>query len=227
MRALNLPHLAAGILMVSAFGLSFALQSTGNSAVAVQPSVNLDQMVPASFGDWKIDPNVVPIAPSPEVKATLDRIYSQTLGRTYVNEKGEHIMLSIAYTGRIDQQMDVHRPEVCYPAQGFDIRGLSGGSVSTQFGNIPVRHLVGRLRARVEPITYWITAGDRAVTGGLQRKLSKFIYSISGQVADGMLIRVSSIDQDEAHAYQVQEQFINSMVSALAEKDRARMVGAL
>lgn len=226
MRALSAPHLVVGLVMVAAFGLSFAFKPGGDSTHR-PPSVNLEQMVPGTFGDWKVDPRMLPVPPSPEVKESLDRVYSEILGRTYFNAKGQHIMLSIAYSGRIDHQMDVHRPEVCYPAQGFDIRGLTGGTVSTQLGNIPVRRLVGRLGKRVEPITYWITAGDRAVTSGFQRKFSKLLYSISGQVADGMLIRVSSLDQDEGRAYQVQDEFINSMVSALADKDRARIVGAL
>jgi hypothetical protein len=51
--------------------------------------VNLETMLPARFGGWRIDPSVEMVAPSPDVQANLDRIYNQTVSRAYVNAAGE------------------------------------------------------------------------------------------------------------------------------------------
>jgi len=145
-----------------------------------------------------------------------------------VNPKGERMMLSIAYTGDIDRQMDVHRPEFCYPAQGFDIVAKTqDAKLATSAGELPVKQLVARHGMRVEPITYWITVGDTTATKGWERKLVKLRYGLTGQIPEGMLVRVSSISPEPATAYQHQSEFIKGMLGAISEKDRKRFVGTL
>ena len=60
---------------------------------------NLETMFPKAFGDWRVDTSMPVILPSPDVQALLDKIYNQVLSRSYVNAKGERIMLSVAYGG--------------------------------------------------------------------------------------------------------------------------------
>ena len=55
----------------------------------------------------------------PGQKALLDRLYEQQLSRTYENAQGYRIMLSIAYGGNQRDELELHKPEVCYVAQGF------------------------------------------------------------------------------------------------------------
>mgnify|MGYP006871988586 CR=1 FL=1 len=42
------------------------------------------------------------VLPAPDVQAALDRIYNQTVARTYVSAKGGSVMLSLAY-GRVER----------------------------------------------------------------------------------------------------------------------------
>ena len=105
-----------------------------------KPPVNLELMIPRAFADWKIDPSLAPVVVSPDVQAKLDRIYNQTLSRTYVNRNGSRVMLSIAYgADELGESMQVHRPEFCYTSQGFDIVKNSVGHVSTIGGVLPVQ----------------------------------------------------------------------------------------
>src|SRR5690606_25867725 len=85
---------AIGIAMFAAAGLALALTPTDRLADK-GPKVDLETLIPDSFGNWKIDKSMVPIAVSPDVQARLDRIYNQTLARTYVNDNRERVMLSI------------------------------------------------------------------------------------------------------------------------------------
>lgn len=206
---------------VSAFVLSPSIKLADSKA-----KVDLEKMIPKGFAEWRIDPSIIPISVSPDVKEKLDAIYNQTLERTYINSKGQRIMLSIAYGG--DQSSDksqVHRPEYCYGAQGFKISDAFENSVPTSQGNLPVRRLLASLGERTEPITYWITIDDTVTLPGLGRKILQLRYGLTGRVPDGMLVRVSSISPDRAEAYRLQDQFVTDMLSATALDDRIRLAG--
>jgi EpsI family protein len=183
-------------------------------------------MIPARFSGWAIDTSIVPLTPDPDQQTALARIYDQTLSRTYVNARGERVMLSIAYGGDQSNALQLHLPEVCYAAQGFQMLGASDGVLATRFGPLPVKRLVARQNARNEPITYWITIGDKAVASGIGQKLQRLAYGVSGRIPDGMLVRVSTIQSDQRAAYRVQDAFIGQMLDVLPARDRARLLGA-
>lgn len=225
MRRFPLVPVFIALLMMSSAALAVALKPQ-QRMVDELPPLKLEEAVPASFGDWKLDPTLVPIDPSPDVKASLDEIYSQMLARTYVNSHGDRIMLSIAYGA--DQSGDgnqVHRPEFCYTAQGFQVMANNVGSLITQYGTLPVRRLLAVQGRRNEPITYWVTVGDKATLPGLDRKLSQLSYGFTGKIPDGMLVRVSSISAENTTAYELQERFIRDMLQNMDPKNRARIAG--
>jgi len=156
----------------------------------------------------------------------LDAIYDQTLARTYVNSRGQRVMLSIAYGG--DQGSDktqVHRPEFCYAAQGFQLSKSFENEVAMATGALPVRRLTAVQGTRNEPITYWITVGDQVALPGISRKLLQIRYGITGKVPDGMLVRVSSIGDQAPTAYALHDEFIKDMLAAATADDRVRLAG--
>jgi EpsI family protein len=189
------------------------------------PKVDLEVMVPKQFGDWRVDESIVPLLPAPDVQAQLDKIYNQTLARTYVNSRGRRVMLSIAYGGDQSDAMQVHLPEVCYAAQGFQIKQAKIEQLTMQHGALPVKRLVASLNTRVEPITYWITVGDEVISAGYKRKLAQIKYGISGKVADGILVRASSIDRDAYVAYELHDQFFKDLMAGVSSEHRERLFG--
>jgi EpsI family protein len=190
-----------------------------------QPDFKLETMIPASFAGWTIDASIVPLKPDPERQAMIEKLYDQTLSRTYVNPRGERVMLSIAYGGDQSKTLQLHLPEVCYVAQGFQMMKTGDGELGTRYGALPVKRLVARQNERNEPITYWITIGDKAVLSGIQQKLQRLAYGLSGKIPDGMLVRVSTIQASEADAWRLQDRFVTEMLDALAPRDRARLLG--
>jgi EpsI family protein len=86
---------------------------------------------------------------------------------------------------------------------------------------------VAAQRERVEPITYWVVVGGEQTEFGLPMKLSQLKYGITGKIPDGMLIRVSTIDRDTNHAYQIQDQFIADLTSSLPLAERDRVLGSM
>src|SRR6185295_11767480 len=104
------------------------------------PKYVLEQVVPAQIGEWRLLPQDGQVV-NPQTKELLDKLYSQLLSRTYVNASGYRVMLALAYGDDQRGDLQAHKPEVCYPAQGFALHSNEQGEVLTPFGNIPARRL--------------------------------------------------------------------------------------
>jgi EpsI family protein len=215
--------LAAGVMLAGA-GLAVGLRPSTHMADEFGVP-DLETMFPVSFGSWRVDTSLPVILPSPDVQAQLDKIYNQVLARTYVNDKDERVMLSVAYGGDQSDATSAHRPEVCYPAQGFAITSNTAASVQVAGRDIPVRHLMSRLGARQEPITYWIVVGDQVVTTGWGQKLAQMRFGLRDIIADGMLVRVSSIDADMNRAFELQSVFLADLGGTLDTQVATRVLG--
>lgn len=219
-----LSSLVLGVAMAATSALTVAL-TPSPKAVQAEASFSLEAMIPARFGAWRIDPHIVPLTPNPEQQGVLEKIYDQTLSRTYVDDAGRRVMLSIAYGGDQSKALQLHLPEVCYVAQGFQLVSDGSDRLATRYGVLPVQRLVARQQERNEPITYWITLGEHATRSGIERKLRRLAYGLSGEIPDGMLVRVSSITNDEPAAWRQHDRFIAELLAALGAAERARLIG--
>lgn len=217
-------RLLIGLAMILAVGLSIIM--TPNAKVASKGYyVDLELMIPKQFGAWHVDNRIMPVQANPQVQQEVNKIYSQVLSRTYVNTNGERIMLSIAYGGDQRDSMQVHKPEICYPAQGFIVTDQSDSVLDTEYNQIPVSRLVAQMNNRVEPITYWIIIGDKVPATGLARKIEQMKYGLTGRVPDGLLFRVSNIQRDSNSAYTIHTRFINDLLHGMKPEDRVRIIG--
>ena len=213
------------VLAVLAFVGAYAWTPTQHLA-DMRPKLDLESVFPKSFGDWAVDNRVPVQLIAPDQAEVLNKIYNQTLSRVYVNRQGERIMLSVAYGGDQSDGTRAHRPEVCYPAQGFQILSSARGTLSvTPESTVGVQQLVAKQGGRIEPITYWVTVGERVAVSGTEQKLAQLEYSMRGVIPDGMLVRVSSIDTDKANAFKLHQSFVSSLAGALNDDIRPRIIG--
>lgn len=215
--------LAAGLMAGAAVATRYAHPT--RRLTDEQGSLDLERVFPAQFGEWQIDNRVPVQLVSPDLAQFIARIYTSTLSRVYVNRRGDRIMLSVAYGGDQSDATRAHRPEVCYPAQGFEISAGGVGQVDTAAGALRVRRLVARATGRTEPITYWVVVGTRTALSGTEQKLAQLHYGMRGQIPDGLLVRVSSLSIDVPGAHRVHERFINQLSHALAPEVQARVMG--
>ncbi|MBI3154209.1 MAG: EpsI family protein [Burkholderiales bacterium] len=219
------------VLALLGMGAAAALAKAGvpTKKIADQWETDLEKMFPAQFGDWQVDTSLPVVLPAPDVQAKLDAIYNQVLARTYVNRRtGERVMLSVAYGGDQSDGMSVHLPEVCYPAQGFQVLSRSMGALLLREpggASLPVVRLSTKLGQRAEPVTYWITVGDLVVPTRTQQKLAQLRYGLRGEVPDGMLIRVSSIDRSAGNAFAIHDSYVRDLRSSVSEMNRTRLFG--
>ena len=211
-----------------------AMAAVAIFAVVLQPKAiskenfeppNLEKMIPSNFGDWKVDLSIVPLTVSPDVAKTISTIYDETLSRTYVNSKGERIMLSLAYGANQSRALQLHKPEVCYSAQGFAVSGVVKAGLVIDGRNVPVMQLVGKQGGRVEPITYWMRIGDDLARGWYEQNKVRLLYGLEGKIPDGILVRVSNISRDMPDSYRLHAKFVEELYASMPAQARTMLVG--
>jgi EpsI family protein len=200
-------------------------------------SVALERMIPKRFGEW-VEQGATVEQVSPQIGQVDGEnggragrpLYDQVLMRTYRRQSdGEMVMLALAYGRRQVQEFKIHRPELCYYSQGYDVRfvGRSHVLLGPRFG-VDSNLLLARNRARYEPVTYWIRVGDRISLSAWETRWLIFKDGISGSVPDGILVRASSViqtDADSASAFRVQKIFFADLYNSLSPAARTAIAG--
>lgn len=219
--------LAAAFMAGGSYGLTQVLTPTRIMADEL-PVLNLEADIPKQFGDWRLLENGPTVVADPTVEATLAEFYSQTLGRSYVNSKGQLVMLSLAY-GKNQNSFNTaaHRPEFCYAAQGYLIKKITENSFSLSDHSVTASRLVAtRVGTRHnEPISYWVTLDDTTALPGVSRRIQQFKYGLQGKIVDGFLVRISSLGADNERQFEVHEQFARDLEQAIAPSLRPRLFG--
>jgi EpsI family protein len=214
----------AGLMVASSV---FAVAISPEPQEEVKPaSIGLASMIPAQFGEWRVDDSVTPVLPAPDVEAKVKQIYDETVARTYIDKEGRRVMLSIAYGGDQTGRLRVHRPESCYSAQGFLVRQVAEQQLALASRTVPVKRLLATQGARQEPITYWIRVGDEAVAGWMGQRMVQLKYGLTGEVPDGLIFRVSSLGHNFKQEFDLQDRFLRDLVGSLSAADTTRLVGA-
>lgn len=192
---------------------------------ADRPTMDLAKLVPKTFGDWVEVPSAPALIVDPGRQQLIAKIYSESLSRVYVNSARYAVMLSIAYGRDQRDGMELHQPEVCYPAQGFSISSRT--PVTLDLGGTSVQAVQMDTRGpRPEPLTYWTVVGEHNYLGGVQKKLSEMRYGFSGKIPDGMLVRISSVDAKADNAYLAQADFAKAFAAAVPEEFKSRIIGS-
>jgi EpsI family protein len=221
---LRIAALLAALMCSASVIMAIAPQPKAQARTLV-PNIVLEQAVPRQFGDWRLDPAQSVLVVNPQTQQLLDKLYGQVLTRTYVNPRGYRVMLSVAYGSHQGGALQAHKPEVCYPAQGFSLLHSESTEIGTAYGAIAGRRMNTQLGSRIEPVTYWFTLGDQTVRSRLEQRMAEIRGTLTGQIPDGLLFRVSSIDADSKRAYAEHDRFVNELLAATASTDRVRLSG--
>uniref|UniRef100_UPI0015777719 exosortase C-terminal domain/associated protein EpsI n=1 Tax=Sphingomonas bacterium TaxID=1895847 RepID=UPI0015777719 len=194
-------------------------------------NIDLNKAIPARFGPWQVTRETVT-----QVSATPDDLigdstdqYDQLLSRAYTNAQGAQVMLMLAYKGHQEQENKVHRPEICYVAQGFVLGDKRQETVDVAGRAARVSFFLGRGIYRDEQVAYWIRSGAETVSDGWGLRLSLVRAAMRNVVPDGILVRVSTIvpdrQSDPAQARAMLVSFLRDMVVALPPAQRPVLAG--
>jgi EpsI family protein len=203
--------------------------------IAVSAQLSLAQTVPSRFGDWKevaIAADQVDPGKNAADEPNMDRPYDDVLMRAYGNSRGEVVLLTLAYGRNQRQEVKIHRPDVCYTAQGFQL--VSRSPIAFPVAGARGRPVEGMRMlvtapGRTEAVSYWIRIGDIYTDNAWAIRYHIFQEGISGRAVDGVLVRVSQIVSGTKAAsperYKVQENFLGDLVRALPASGRRLLVG--
>lgn len=220
---INRRHAIMGLACLAAAGSAAALKPRRKLFLA-GPN-KLDQAIPNAFGGWVAQPSDAIITPD-EADSLASKVYSQTVGRLYTNQSGAMVMLLVAYGDTQNDLLQLHRPEVCYPAFGFRIDHSAKAMVMlAPQVEIPGRALTASASQRVEQILYWTRIGEHLPTDGREQQVAKLEDQFAGVIPDGVLVRISTIDEDQSDGLALNRQFAADLLSAIAPADRPMLIG--
>jgi len=152
----------------------------------------IETLVPTRFGEWAfVASSGLVLPPQDQLQ---DKLYTQLLTRTYANAAGAEMMLLIAYNASQDGVVQVHRPEVCYPASGYRLTTIAEHAVPLAPKlAVPSRYIVAETGLRREEIIYWTRLGSYFPRRWSDQRWAVFRQNLRGDIPDGLLVRISSI----------------------------------
>lgn len=182
--------------------------------------------MPARFGPWSSEESTDYIGP--ELSGSLTRaLYSEIVPRTYFHdETDEGVAILAAYGDTQSDLLQLHRPEFCYPAVGFNLS--ENRAIKMPLGNgalLPARKVVATRSGRTENIVYWTRMGEDLPQSAGEQRTTRIRQSIEGYVPDGILMRVSALGDSEP-AYELLGQFIPAFLHAMTVQRRKPFIGS-
>jgi EpsI family protein len=209
---------------VAAAGLGYAV--TPHRHVSLMGRKKFADLIPSKFTGW-ISRDASDLAPPVEAGSEVARIYDELVERIYTDlQTGAEIMMLIAHGPTQTSDLMLHRPEKCYPANGYEI--LQSKVVSVPLApkvQLPARRLVAESHLARENIVYWTRMGEYLPTSDPDQRTTRLITVMHGYIADGVLARFSTISQQSDAALGMLEKFIPAMLRAVAPADRRTLIG--
>ena len=218
--------LIVGSACLAGAGVAYALQPRRRISL-LERGQTVEEIVPRAFGTWRSQDVTDLVAPKIE-DSLASRLYGETVGRVYRNgDSGEEIMMLLAHGDTQSEDLQLHRPEICYPAFGFAITqtAVTDLDVGPRV-TIPSRRLVAEAPDRRENIVYWSRLGEFLPLDRRQQQLDRLKTAMKGDIVDGLLARFSILGADSAAGLAVVQRFIPLLVRAVAAQHRDVLIGS-
>lgn len=223
MSAIDRRTVMLGGAFAAAFGLGTWL--TPRYELRYLEGGNLGPVIPERFGAWvsEFDPNL--IVPPSEGSLT-DRLYDDLVTRRYRNtQTGEQVMFLAAYGASQTDDLQLHRPEACYPAVGMQIASRKPVTLALAGRKIPAVELTATAPGRVEDIVYWSRMGDSFPRTADEQRSEKLAEAFKGNIPDGILVRASHVRPEGAPPTADLAGFLGELVAAIGPNDRLPLLG--
>lgn len=177
--------------LIAAIGAYFATPKLSS----IENAPNLENTVPRAFGDWvELKSPLLQVSLSTGGETDLNQPYDQVVMRTYRNSAGRVVQLALAWGGNQRQEVKIHRPDLCYVAQGYQINDIK----SVEFNDIGVsgipikgKQMIASANRNIEAVTYWIRIGNSFSEDAFETRVNIFREGLAGNIPDGILVRVS------------------------------------
>lgn len=234
-----LPHEAepapgvAGSIGRRGFLIGGAMTAAAAVAYAAKPrraehrmaGAQLGELISRDIGPWRfVSREGIVVARADEAQPSEG--YDQVLTRNYVAPGLPAIMLLIAYGSTQGGSLQLHRPETCYPGQGFRLSDYAESNLALG-GPRPVatQRFTAIRDERVERLMYWTRIGNRFPRSTADQYAATLASVLRGVIPEGVLVRVSTIGTDIAASDAGLAGFTAAMAGSLAPAGRRILLG--
>jgi EpsI family protein len=196
--------------------------------VSLLGATTVASIVPMQLPDWTSRDVTDLVAPKEE-DSLAARIYGETVGRVYrQTSTGAQVMMLLAHGNTQSDDLQLHRPEVCYPAFGYTIHQNQEVAIPlVQGASIPGRDLVAMAPDRRETILYWSRLGEYFPTNRSEQHLDRTRTAMKGVIADGILSRFSMEAVEPSDATAIMRPFVAGLIKAVAPAHRPALIGTV
>lgn len=161
--------------------------------VISQPISNTEfrAAMPSLVGTWRSRASAELVLPPQD---DSNKLYENLETRIYEANGLPAMMVLVAYSSVQQNDIQVHRPEVCYPASGFPI--ITSHPIRLKFGTriVDAMELKADRGGVVERIIYWVRVGEDFPVSWARQRFSMAKANLEGGVPDGVLFRVSALE---------------------------------
>jgi EpsI family protein len=182
----------------------------------------LDDVVPKTIGRWSFETTSGLVLPPDD--PYLKSIYTNLLTRVYSDGSGSRIMLLLAQSASQTGFLQIHRPETCYTAGGFQISPLAPHPI--QLGNKVVHANAMEAIGNEAPehIVYWTRIGNLMPLSWREQKIAVAKQNLEGLIPDAILVRISTVSPDTEAARSAIDDFIRAMIASIQPSMRSVLV---
>ncbi|HEV2593853.1 MAG TPA: EpsI family protein [Sphingomicrobium sp.] len=183
----------------------------------------LEVLIPKTIGKWKYETASGLVVPPDDPFEKL--IYAQVLTRIYVDGKNPPIMLLVAQNGSQTGFLQIHRPEICYTAGGYEISPITPHPIPVNGTIVPANRMDATNGGPVEHVVYWTRVGDQIPPTWRDQKLAVAEQNLKGVIPDAILVRISTVSNDGDTALQTIDQFVSAMLNSVPPSRRPVFTG--
>lgn len=217
--------LVMGGVCLAAAGAAYGLKPR-RELLLLPKTEKLEDLVPMQFSGWSGQDVGDPLALNPDGSLAA-RLYNQLVVRLYSNLEGDsQVMMLLAYGEKQNDDLQLHRPEVCYPAFGYTLTSNERAGVPLSNSvQIPARRLVARNDQGEQFVTYWARLGEYLPQDGGQQREARFKNALSGLVPDGVLCRFSTWAPSAGAAWRITDSLVGALVANIRADRRSILIG--
>ena len=222
--ALDRRAFIVGGAMLAAAGVAAARLPQPNMA-PIDPE-RFKAMVPDTVGAWRFQQTSGLVLPPED--ALSARLYDNLVTRTYANPAGQVMMFLIAYKNFQNGVLQIHRPEICYPAGGYVLSPTTPTELPVGPGRLmPANAFSANGGERDEQVLYWTRIGELFPVRWREQRLAVLRANLQRVNPDGLLARVSMANHDMATSMPLMTTFIADLRAASPPALRRILFGPL
>jgi EpsI family protein len=167
------------------------------------------EAIPFKVGGWTSQKSQEIVLPPQD---DSNKLYENQETRVYQGPGLPTIMFLVAFSSIQQNDVQVHRPEICYPASGFPIVQTAPTNIAYQNREFSGRELIADRGGLHERIIYWIRVGNSFPTSWREQRITMALANLSGSIPDGVLFRVSAIEEPGESKSAILRKFITAFL---------------